>query len=1035
MKPYFVKIVFAAVGQYLATTLSFGQPKTLNVPFKVSEALTASAFGVTRSAEPVTVGVPIADRYNIQSANVLGVAGASTYQFRVLDRWPSGNVKWVLVDFLADVSANQIASQYALTFGTGASGGPDLAQETNGNILVNTGTMKVEIGKTNFNLFREVFIDGISLVARDKSPGIILTGADGVIYASKNDPSSRVIIEENGPVRAVIKAEGAHHSANGKKFLDYTVRMHFIKGKSRIRLFYTLRNANRLQVLNAGVRYLDLQIKTTLTNGQFQFPTHTNNITGTLTARDSAAIYQAYSSYPQIIDFGFVSPIPQNGETYAQEGYRITKNLAPLANAGRDNFPDLFYGKLSGPQGGAVAGIRFAAGWWPKSLQSFADGAIAVGLWPKQNPNPTYIRFSSHNTFEVLFEFSKDAGVDAAMAMQKFQYPLVANAPVSWYNESQALYEKIVSFAEERTFYTAQGWPADSRRPGGWPVGGLQIYRHKYWGEGGGGNQYDFTRINLINFIREDKHFRGEYYLMAEQRLHYNADGAAYHSDNFDPGLRDVPELAGRYGDYLDWPDKDSDKVSTAKVIFEGEHRHWYGMALYYYLTGDERFRDAVMDWAEYLVASSTQTDEEKWMRVLAWNIFGLTELFRFTHEQKYLDLARQLFDEEIANPTAIPNQSAGFDWTRGYFVDRNSVEGKSRVLSIFAHSAILYRALQLLYDELPWSDPNKSRVGDVLTGISWFTYHELWFDYGQTAGDFGYPYLYNLDNPPPADVRTVDAWWGGMREIFEVTAKGYELTGDSRFLTRVQKMLKNCAYNTMGVYWYQDYPGLQQMLYLVKNQATQPIWQPLPLSVTRNNNGSYTLSWTVPKEARRIQIKYSDKQLVEWLGFDRKARTYQYNPVTHQAYFAAMTLANVPLPNAAGTQQSMTVANLPANKTYNFLAKAYIDKNLFTAVHDQPGNQPNPTQFRLWENFPNPFNPETSIRFDLPRAAKVTAIIFDSLGQEMVRLLDQPMNAGSHSLKWNSRNKIGQEVGSGIYFLRLQADENIATIKMLLVR
>lgn len=1031
MKSFFVKIIFITIGQYVAvTTLSFGQSPNLHVPLKISEALRATIPGVARSAEPVTVGIPIADRYNIQNASALGVAGAAAYQFRVLDRWPSGNVKWVLVDFLAEVPANQIASSYALTFGSGASGGPDLAQEIGGNIVINTGAMKAEIGKTNFNLLRDLSVSGISLIERDKSPGIVLASADGGIFFSRHDPAPRVMIEENGPVRAVIKAEGSHVSANGKKFLDYTVRMHFSKGKSRIRLFYTLRNANRAQVLNAGVRYLDLQIKTTLVNAQFQFPTHNNLVSGALAARDSAAIYQAYSSFPQIIEYGFVPPIPQSGNTYAQEGYRLTKNLTVLASGGRDNFADLFYSKLSTAPSSLVAGIRFAAGWWPKSLQSFADGMITVGLWPKQNPNPTYIRFGSHNTFEILLEFSRDASFDAARAMKKFQYPLVARAPVAWYNESQALYEKIVSFADEANYFAMQGWPVDARRPEG-----LQIYRYKYWGEGGGGNQYDFTRINLINFIRQDQVFGGEYFLMAEQRLQYHADWATYHSDNFDPGRQDVPELQGPYGEYWDWPDANSNLVGTTKVIFEMEHRHWYGMALYYYLTGDERFRDAVLDWGEYQLASSTLKDEEKWIRGLAWNIFGLTELFRFTRQQKYLDWAKRLFHEEIFDPVASLNQTAGFDWTRGYFMDRSGVEAKEREISIFTQSAILYRALQLFYDELAWNDADKSRVGDVLTGLSWFTYHELWFDYGQTAGDFGYPYLYDLDNPPPADARTVYAWWGGMREIFEAVAKGYELTGEARFLQRVQKTLKNCAYNTNGTYWYQDYPGLQQMLFLMKNQASQSTWQALPLTVTHNSNGSYTLSWTVPKEARRIQIKYGDKQLVEWLGFDRKARTYQYPPATHQAYFAAAALANVPLPNAAGTQQSMTVTNLPVNKTYNFLAKTYIEKNLFTSVHEQPANQPYPTQFKLWENFPNPFNPETSIRFDLPRPAKVTAIIFDSLGQETVRLLEQLLSAGNHALTWNGRNKIGQEAGSGLYFLRLQADENIATIKMLLVR
>ncbi len=225
---------------YLAviTDRLISQTQNFYVPIVVSEALRASTTGVSRSVEPVTVGIPIADYHGIKSIDALGIAGSPAYQFRVLDRWPSSNLKWVLADFLADLSANRSVDHYALSIGTGKTGGPNLAQELSGSIWVKTGAIEFEISKTNFNLFRQVIIDGKQLVDRDKSPGIILVGADGVIYSSRNDPSPKVIIEENGPVRAVIKAQGGHYALNGNKLLDYTIRMHFYKGKSRVCGFF-----------------------------------------------------------------------------------------------------------------------------------------------------------------------------------------------------------------------------------------------------------------------------------------------------------------------------------------------------------------------------------------------------------------------------------------------------------------------------------------------------------------------------------------------------------------------------------------------------------------------------------------------------------------------------------------------------------------------------------------------------------------------------------------------------------------------------
>src|ERR1044072_4915756 len=70
----------------------------LNVPLTVQEALySAGPMGVSRTAEPFCVGVPVPDSANITSTNGLGLGGASAGQFRILARWPSGRAKWIKV--------------------------------------------------------------------------------------------------------------------------------------------------------------------------------------------------------------------------------------------------------------------------------------------------------------------------------------------------------------------------------------------------------------------------------------------------------------------------------------------------------------------------------------------------------------------------------------------------------------------------------------------------------------------------------------------------------------------------------------------------------------------------------------------------------------------------------------------------------------------------------------------------------------------------------------------------------------------------
>jgi glycosidase len=93
------------------------------------------------------------------------------------------------------------------------------------------------------------------------------------------------------------------------------------------------------------------------------------------------------------------------------------------------------------------------------------------------------------------------------------------------------------------------------------------------------------------------------------------------------------------------------------------------------------------------------------------------------------------------------------------------------------------------------------------------------------------------------------------------------------------------------------------------------------------------------------------------------------------------------------------------------------------------------PARFRLDQNYPNPFNPETAIRFELPRQADVTLRVFNLLGEEVITLVREKMAAGTHTLIWNGRNAFGELAGSGIYLLRLEAGNEVAIKKMVLVR
>jgi hypothetical protein len=104
------------------------------------------------------------------------------------------------------------------------------------------------------------------------------------------------------------------------------------------------------------------------------------------------------------------------------------------------------------------------------------------------------------------------------------------------------------------------------------------------------------------------------------------------------------------------------------------------------------------------------------------------------------------------------------------------------------------------------------------------------------------------------------------------------------------------------------------------------------------------------------------------------------------------------------------------------------------TDVDDPDGTLP--TEFALAQNYPNPFNPSTTIEFSLPRAAQVSLVIFNLLGQNVATLADHDLySSGTHSVQWDGRDNSGQATASGVYFYRLTAGDFIEQKKMMLLK
>jgi len=93
------------------------------------------------------------------------------------------------------------------------------------------------------------------------------------------------------------------------------------------------------------------------------------------------------------------------------------------------------------------------------------------------------------------------------------------------------------------------------------------------------------------------------------------------------------------------------------------------------------------------------------------------------------------------------------------------------------------------------------------------------------------------------------------------------------------------------------------------------------------------------------------------------------------------------------------------------------------------------PTSFALQQNFPNPFNPMTEIRFDIPESDYVSLAVYNMMGQKIRTLASGNMTPGYHAIIWDGKNDLGSQVSTGMYFYSIHAGQYKSTKKMLFLK
>ncbi|MCK4322561.1 T9SS type A sorting domain-containing protein [candidate division WOR-3 bacterium] len=167
------------------------------------------------------------------------------------------------------------------------------------------------------------------------------------------------------------------------------------------------------------------------------------------------------------------------------------------------------------------------------------------------------------------------------------------------------------------------------------------------------------------------------------------------------------------------------------------------------------------------------------------------------------------------------------------------------------------------------------------------------------------------------------------------------------------------------------------------------------------------------------------------------------YNPTNNDVYCANESSDNVTVIDGATNAVITTIGvgdlprafawNYVQNRTYvaNYYGSSISVLRNVTGIEEEPKEE----VFCLSQCYPNPFMDKTKIEYTLPKISNVNIAVYNVLGARVKSLLNDKQNAGIYTITWDGRDKNGNKLPSGFYFLRLEAGEYKGTRKLLLIR
>jgi hypothetical protein len=387
--------------------------------------LTVEGTAPGASMPHITSGVPLLAGQAKETSDlrlaVRGPDGALTAipaQFRVLARWwrADNSIRWVLVDFATENVPGEKKVVYLTDAKTPAPAPADpvTVEQTDDAIVVSTGPARFTISRKKFHVLQSAVVDGEELLDGPTDLGLVVEDTYGERYYGAEGTAS-VTVVERGPLRVCLRAQGRNLARGGKGYsrgmYGYDVFMNFYAGRREVSADVVL--TNNAQASIGSPTFEDASLLLRLKGGAAAYELDAEKPSvGRLAAGESVCLYQdsnGAETWAQCPGFGNMQTsgwrsLPTRLTSF--RGYKVLRR-----DQGREeevSRGDHARGTVAASNDRAQIVVHMRNFWqqFPKAAEVSADGAIRIGLFPRECRVPHYLEDASAKGHEIILGFS-----------------------------------------------------------------------------------------------------------------------------------------------------------------------------------------------------------------------------------------------------------------------------------------------------------------------------------------------------------------------------------------------------------------------------------------------------------------------------------------------------------------------------------------------------------------------------------------------------------------------------------------------------